>query len=595
MADTRTPKRGATPSPRSSLAAATPHVPHKVVPPNFIIVPPRISSWGNFSHGDCVTAEEAFAKACHDPEIFITDDVAIGWATEHGVLETANIVQVMSRMQSDGFIQGPFIFNDGLFLSVNWTDPATLHSAIADGPVKLGVAAGQLENVWHSTSGNTGWFATGFVGDDNQDHSVTLCGYGTFTFLAQKLKVSVPAGIDGTTQGYALFTWDSIGIIDHASMVAITQEAWLRQPTTIRELGPGFCRPVFRQGDPGNGIGGYDLKSPADRAFAFDFDHSGKLDHLALYRPGAGTIWILKNNGGAFSPVFHQGDPGNGIGGYDLKSPADRAFAFDFDHSGKLDHLALYRPGTGTIWILKNSGGTFSPVFHQGDPGNGIGGYDLKSPADQVFAVDFDHSGKLDHLALYRPGTGTIWILKNSGGTFSPVFHQGDPGNGIGGYDLKSPADRAFAFDFDHSGKLDHLALYRPGTGTIWILKNSGGTFSLVFRQGDPGNGIGGYDLKSHADRVFAFDFDHSGKLDHLALYRPGTGTIWILKNSDGNFSRVYHQGDPGRGIGGYDLRSPADQAFAFDFDHSGKPDHLALYRPGTGTMWIEKNVMPLS
>src|SRR5215469_7260026 len=174
------------------------------------------------------------------------------------------------------------------------------------------------------------------------------------------------------------------------------------------------------------------------------------------------------------------------IGGYDLASGFDQVFAFDYDSSGKLDHLALYRPGTGTIWILKNSGGAFSAVYHQGDPGNGIGGYDLKSPADQVFAFDYDGSGKLDHLVLYRPGTGTIWILKNSGGVFSPVYQQGDPGNGIGGDDLKSPADRTFAFYYDGTGRLDHLVLYRPGTGTIWILKNSGGVFSPVYQQGDP-------------------------------------------------------------------------------------------------------------
>jgi len=47
---------------------------------------------------------------------------------------------------------------------------------------------------------------------------------------------------------------------------------------------------------------------------------------------------------------------------------------------------------------------------------------------------------------------------------FAAVYQQGDPGNGIGGYDLKSPADRVFAFDYVGSGKLDHLALYRPGT-----------------------------------------------------------------------------------------------------------------------------------
>ncbi|KAJ7276876.1 hypothetical protein C8J57DRAFT_1061562 [Mycena rebaudengoi] len=347
---------------------------------------------------------------------------------------------------------------------------------------------------------------------------------------------------------------------------------------------------VYRQGDPGIGIGGYDLKSPADQVFAIDYEHSGKLDHLVLYRPGTGTIWILRNIYGTFVPVYQQGDPGSGIGGYDLKSTADRAFAFDYDHSGKLDHLALYRPGTGTIWILRNNNGHFTPVYQQGDPGSGIGGYDLKSPADRVFAFDYDHSGKLDHLALYRPGTGTIWILRNNNGTFVPVYRQGDPGSGIGGYDLKSTADRAFAFDYNHSGRLDHLALYRPGTGTIWILGNNNGHFTPVYQQGDPGNGIGGYDLKSTADQVFAIDYEHSGKLDHLVLYRPGTGTMWILRNVNGTFVPVYRQGDPGSGIGGYDLKSTADRAFAFDYEHSGNAEYITLFRPSTGTIWILHN-----
>ncbi len=142
---------------------------------------------------------------------------------------------------------------------------------------------------------------------------------------------------------------------------------------------PPFFQPVYAQGDPGSGIGGYDLASAADRAFAFDYDHSGKLDHMALYRPATGTMWILKNTNGSFSPVYAQGDPGSGIGGYDLASAADRAFAFDYNSNGKMDHIVLYRPGTGTMWILKNTNGSFSPVYAQGDPGSGIGGYDLAS------------------------------------------------------------------------------------------------------------------------------------------------------------------------------------------------------------------------
>src|SRR6185312_4263702 len=104
---------------------------------------------------------------------------------------------------------------------------------ISQGPVKIGVAADQLETAWSSNGGANGWFGTGFNKDDKEDHCVTLCGYGTIAWLAQQLGVFVPQGVDGTQSGYALFTWDSIGIIDEPSMLAITHEAWLRSPTTI--------------------------------------------------------------------------------------------------------------------------------------------------------------------------------------------------------------------------------------------------------------------------------------------------------------------------------------------------------------------------
>lgn len=178
-----------------------------------------------------------------------------------------------------------------------------------------------------------------------------------------------------------------------------------------------------------------------------------------------------------------------------------------------------------------------------------------KKPLDSKFG---DRVGNI--VIDGRKGVGIGWT-----GLFPAVYVQGDREQGIGWWYLKSPADRAFAFDFDRSGKIDHVALYRPGTGTFCILKNIDGAFSAVYCQGDPGYGIGRYDIRSSADRASAFDFDHSGKLDHIALYRPGTGTFWILKNVDGAFSAVYSQGDPGHGIGGYDMRSSADRAFAFD------------------------------
>src|ERR1700759_1124286 len=137
----QSPKRGAVASPRSLLAAATPHVPLIGAPPNFITIPQRLSMWGNDVHGDCVTAEEAFAKACANPEIFVPDDVVMAWASRHGVLEGATLTESMGWMQNDGFAEAFLTHDDGPYFSVNWTDAGALQSAISSGPVKLGVAA----------------------------------------------------------------------------------------------------------------------------------------------------------------------------------------------------------------------------------------------------------------------------------------------------------------------------------------------------------------------------------------------------------------------------------------------------------------------
>ncbi|HEY3950968.1 hypothetical protein [Phenylobacterium sp.] len=223
--------RGALPSPRHKLAAAMPHIPSAPAPANYLVIPAQLSFWGNQTDGDCVTAEEAFAKACHQPEIFITEAIAVAWAGAHDYLNGAVLSDVLDTMLNDGFQQGGQQYDDGAANTVDWTNAAILNSAISQGPVKIGVAADQLENV--VTSQQNGWFATGFARDENEDHCVSLCGYGSIAWLAGQMNVAVPDGVDGSQPGYALFTWSSVGIIDAASMVAITHEAWLRRPTTI--------------------------------------------------------------------------------------------------------------------------------------------------------------------------------------------------------------------------------------------------------------------------------------------------------------------------------------------------------------------------
>ena len=233
----QSPMRGAIPTPRNLLTVAVPYRAPVEAPPNFIVIPKQISFWGNYDNGDCVTAEEAFAKACNNPEIFISEAEVVAWATSQGVLDGAGLTQVMNFMQTDGFTGGAFIYDDGPYFSVDFTNAGTLQSAISQGPVKLCVAGDQLDTTWwaagsSANGGVSGWFATGYSEDTSYDHCVTLCGYGSISWLAQQLSVQVPAGIDGSQPGYAMFTWDSIGIIDVPSMTNITTEAWLRQPTT---------------------------------------------------------------------------------------------------------------------------------------------------------------------------------------------------------------------------------------------------------------------------------------------------------------------------------------------------------------------------
>ncbi|MFD1827571.1 MULTISPECIES: hypothetical protein [Mumia] len=387
----------------------------------------------------------------------------------------------------------------------------------------------------------------------------------------------------------------------------------------------GLSTPIRRVLDVMNvrlglaGIGGFDLTTKTDRVFAHDFGGTGKLDHLALYRPGKGAFYLVERDGkgpdgnARFKPLYQQPQGGSGIGGFDLTEYADRIIAFDGTSTGKLDHLLCYRPGTGIAQILKHDGaqsdGTprFTPVYSATD---GIAGFDLSSSSDQVIAYDLDSKGTLDHLVLYRPGKGAVYVVERDGtgadGTlqFAALFQQPQGGSGIGGFDLTSGRDRIIAFDGASTGNLDHLLLYRPGTGIAFVLRYDGEKVSggLEFTPVYIGrSGIGGFDLSETTDQVIAFDFDGSGKADHLVMYRPGTspsykGILFIVKctgmNSEGSleFTAVYQQGDHDPGIGGYELTSIDDQIIAFDGASTGKLDHLVLYRPGTGIACILKH-----
>jgi hypothetical protein len=234
--------RGAFPSPRYRLAAAMPHRIVGPTPDQFIWLPDKLSMWDNDVDGDCVTAEEAFNKGCGATGVFISDDTVVAWATANNVLNGADLTQVMDLMRNGGFPQDGVVYNDGPYSAIDWTNSFALQNAIAQGPVKVGVAADQLDNAVGTVDPPpSGWFASGFTADDNEDHCTCLPGFGPTAWLAAqisskyKVPVTVPPGFAATA--WALFTWGSIGIIDTASMLAIVGEAWLRNPGTV--VAPG--------------------------------------------------------------------------------------------------------------------------------------------------------------------------------------------------------------------------------------------------------------------------------------------------------------------------------------------------------------------
>ena len=165
-------------------------------------------------------------------------------------------------------------------------------------------------------------------------------------------------------------------------------------------------------------------------------------------------------------------------------STYDRGFAFDYDGSGKPDDLTFYRPGSGTFWVLENQHKTPASFMlpYPPPPPEGIGGYDLMSTADQVFAFDYEGNGNLDDLVLFRAGPGTIWVLQNTHvappnpPTFTRAFQQtGEPPYtaGIAGFDLFGTVDQGTTIDFSGVGYMDYLLFFRPGTGTVAILENN--------------------------------------------------------------------------------------------------------------------------
>jgi hypothetical protein len=225
---------GELPRPNQELAAAQPYRAVGAPPESFIAWPIEPGYWGSDQASNSSWAEEAFAKACAEPRVFIPADLVLSTSRKCG---SSNFAEFL---QTHGFEMDRKAYLDGPFRSVDWMNEAVLSGAIATtGPVKIGIASANLAfgAQGQVTPGTSGWAIYGLPKGQPENHCASLCGYGPLAALSDLfdrhgINVNLPAGMPAGLC-YAMFTWGSIGIVDRQSLINITGEAWVRNPTTI--------------------------------------------------------------------------------------------------------------------------------------------------------------------------------------------------------------------------------------------------------------------------------------------------------------------------------------------------------------------------
>ncbi len=419
--------RGAIPSSRHELAAATPYVQNAaaVVPSSFLAWPVGLSYWGNNEYGDCVSAEEAFAKATAKPQVLISEDTVIAWATKNDYLNGAVLTSVMTTLQTQGLANSGQIYCNGPYQSVDWSKDVVLQSAIySNGPVKLGVGAEAFQDNANGavTPGECGWTMYNYPTGESEDHCVSLCGYGTLaelTALFQQRGVTVHAAA-GMPTGlcYAMFTWNSVGIIDRQSMLNMTGEAWVRSPVTA-------VSPVYLTTQGNDGLYTVDLPSEAMPVQIVSTQGLGFNDMVqvgnTLYLTTQGSDGIYTFDlASQTRPVQFPSTKGLGFNGviylgdtlYLTTQGSDGIYTFD-----------LATPQAEPVQIASTKGLGFSSVINQGNTlyltthgSDGIYTFDLVS---QVRPVQIASTAGLGFKDMVQVGDTLYLTTQGSDGIYT--------------------------------------------------------------------------------------------------------------------------------------------------------------------------------
>jgi hypothetical protein len=243
----------------------------------------------------------------------------------------------------------------------------------------------------------------------------------------------------------------------------------------------------------------------------------------------------------------------------------------DFNHDGTLDLAAPGACGGGGGHVYLGHG---NGVFGQPDAAISAG-----TNTGTAFAADFDHDGNMD-VGFNGGGSVSIALGDGQGHFGAPTGVQcgglsrtevGDANNDgtpdLLCWDSGTPAwlvtnlSRLLrglsTADFDGDGKTD-LSVFRPSTGSWYILRSSDNSFY-------------GVQFGMNGDRPVPGDYEGDGKTD-IAVFRPSTGDWYYLRSSDGAFASQ-HQGAAG------DIPVPGD------YDGDGRTN-FAVFRPSAGNWY---------
>lgn len=281
----------------------------------------------------------------------------------------------------------------------------------------------------------------------------------------------------------------------------------------------------------------------------YDATGNGREDHLLVYIPGHGILYLLSYLGNGL--WYEDWTSSTGIGGYDLAgaSHTDKIIAYDFG-SGSKNALICYRPGNKYVWVIQNQNGSLtSPNWVAAyKSGSGIGGFDMSDVRDQL--IEFgEPAPKYMQLAAYRPGTGYIWLMyhnPNSTTWLAPLSSR----SGWPSFSFADNQDRIVTVPVGTVTPAEaevsdvQMFPYRPGPSGLaaspYIYQEDGNGGNLSYQAPYPGLGSN-YSLTHNP-----YGSPATGVGDHILSFSPngeGNGGLLFYSNGGGNQSQIYELG----------------------------------------------------